>query len=344
MRFAEPLFFWGLLILPLLVVLFIVTWRKKQRFMERFASKIMMKQIASPASPGRRMFKLMLSLMVGFFLVLALVRPQWGQKLELVQRKGLDIMLVQDVSLSMLAEDIKPNRLTRAKHEISDFLTRLIGDRVGLVAFAGEAQLLCPLTLDYSTARIFLNELQTDWLMPGTNVADGINTGLQAFARGKSGRQYQVMVLLSDGEEHDDNAIKAAEAAMQAGVTIYTVGIGSKDGVPILLSEQEQQRTGEKYKKDRRGSIVTTRLEESTLQKIAMITGGKYYHAQPGDFELQKILQDITDRERREMEGEHLEQFQERYQIPLLIAMILLMLDTLLADRRIRKVSTERFV
>lgn len=336
MRIAEPLFFWGFLILPLLVILFFYAWSRKKKFMARFAQVDMMKKISNMPSPARRMLKMFLVLVIFFFLILALVRPQWGQKMELVKRKGLDIMLVQDVSLSMLADDIKPNRLTRSRHEISDFLSRLTGDRVGLIAFAGEAQLLCPLTLDYSAARIFLNELSTDWLLPGTDIATAMETGLSAFKRSNSDRKYQVMILLTDGEEHNERAIKVAEQATDAGITIYTIGIGSTQGVPIPLKDKYGNSTGN-YKKDRSGNVVTTRLEQKTLQKIAFLSGGKYYHASPGDFELKKILEDIADRERKDLDGTKVEQYQDRYQIPLFIAMLLLALDSIVSDRKWRK-------
>jgi len=334
MRFAQPEYFWFLFFLPVLVGLYFYAWARKKKLSARFASIPMMQKIAAPASPGRRLFRMGIMLLVVALLITALARPQWGRKMELVERKGLDIVLLQDVSLSMLAQDVKPSRLVRSRHEISDFLSRLTGDRVALVAFAGEAQTLCPLTLDYSAARIFLNELSPDWLMPGTDIAAAMEEGMKAFERGKSARKYQIMVLLTDGEEHDQRAVEVAQKAADAGITVYTVGIGSREGVPIPLPGQNGT---ERYKKDQRGNLVTTRLDEKTLKRVALTGGGKYFYANPGDFELKKILGDIMDRERRELKGERVEQYQDRFQIPLVLAVLLLILDTLLGDRRWRK-------
>jgi Ca-activated chloride channel family protein len=323
----------------LFALLFYAAWLKKQRVMLRFAQLDMLKKISNSVSTGRWVVKMSLILLASLFLILALVRPQWGRKMELVERRGLDIILVQDVSLSMLAEDIQPNRLVRSKHEISDFISRLTGDRVGLVAFAGEAQLLCPLTMDYGAVRIFLNDLNSEYLMPGTNLAAGMDKAMQAFKAGKSQRKYQLMILLSDGEEHTPQALEIAEAAAKEGVAIYTVGIGSISGVHIPSSEM-----GGAYKKDSDGNLVTTRLDQETLQQIAFRTGGKYFHAGPGDFELQKILSEISNRERQQLDGTKVEQFQDRFQIPLLIAIILFLLESFVSDRQwTRKVWKGRF-
>jgi len=337
MRFAQPLFLWGIIAVPFLALLFVAAYRRRAKMTQRFASQVMLARIATKVNPWVRVVKVSLVLTALAFLIVALARPQWGRKVELVQRKGLDIMIVQDISTSMLAQDVQPSRLTRSKHEISGFLENLKGDRVGLVAFAGEARILCPLTLDYSAVRIFLNDLDPSFLLQGTDIALAMEKALQAFKGGGSSSKYQVMVLLTDGEEQDPKAVQVAEKAAKLGVTIYTVGIGSRDGVPIPIGAENGTV---QYKKDHNGNIVTTRLDEVTLQQIAAKTSGKYYYAGPGEFQLQKVVDDIAAREKRNLQGEQLEQYQDRYQWPLSVAVLLLLIESLIAERGRRKLAT----
>ena len=233
MRFAEPNFLWALFTLPLFLLLFVYAYRRRKKLASKFASISMLPKIATSLSPWRRATKTGLLLLGIAFLIVALARPQWGRQMEHIERKGLDILLLQDVSLSMLAEDVKPNRLVRSRHEISAFLDTLSGDRVGLVAFSGEAQTLVPLTLDYGTVQLILRDLEPGWLLPGTDLAAAIDKGMQMFRRSKVPSKYAVMVLMSDGEEQDAKAVEKAKEAAEAGIRIYTVGIGSKEGVPI---------------------------------------------------------------------------------------------------------------
>lgn len=341
MRFAEPNFLWALFSLPLFLLLFVYAYHRRKKLAARFASISMFPKIATSLSPFRRAIKASLLLVGIAFLILALARPQWGRQMEHIERKGLDIVLMQDISLSMLAEDVKPNRLVRSRHEISAFLDTLSGDRVGLVAFSGEAQTMVPLTLDYGTVQLVLRDLEPGWLMPGTDLSAAIDKGLQMFRRSKVPSKYAVMVLMSDGEEQDAKAVEKAKEAAEAGIRIYTVGIGSKEGVPI----PEPSKNGEvAYHKDRFGNIVTTHLEESTLQEIANITGARYFYASPGEFQLQKVLSEIQNMEKRDTSSDQVENYQDRYQIFLAIAALLFLMEALLSERgKKRKQVAGRF-
>lgn len=341
MRFAEPNFLWALFTLPLFALLFLYAARRRKKLAERFASLSMFPKIATSLSPWRRLVKMSLLLLGLAFLIVALARPQWGRQMEHIERKGLDIILLQDVSLSMLAEDIKPNRLVRSRHEISSFLDTLAGDRVGLVAFAGEAQTLVPLTLDYGTVQMILKGLEPGWLYPGTDLSAAIDKGLQMFRRSKVPTKYAVMVLMSDGEEQDAKAVEKAKEAADVGIRIYTVGIGSKEGVPIPVPTKNGEVA---YHKDRFGNIVTTRLEEKTLQDIASVTGARYFYASPGEFQLQKVLTEIASMERRDTSMDQMENYQERYQIFLGIAALLFLVEALVSERgKQRKKTLGRF-
>lgn len=341
MRFAEPNFLWALFTLPLFLLLFVYAYRRRKKLASKFASISMLPKIATSLSPWRRATKTGLLLLGIAFLIVALARPQWGRQMEHIERKGLDILLLQDVSLSMLAEDVKPNRLVRSRHEISAFLDTLSGDRVGLVAFSGEAQTLVPLTLDYGTVQLILRDLEPGWLLPGTDLAAAIDKGMQMFRRSKVPSKYAVMVLMSDGEEQDAKAVEKAKEAAEAGIRIYTVGIGSKEGVPI----PEPTKNGDvSYHKDRFGNVVTTHLEERTLQDVASITGARYFYASPGEFQLQKVLSEIESLEKRDTSSDQMENYQDRYQIFLAMAAILFLVEALLSERgKKRKQLAGRF-
>ena len=341
MRFAEPMFLWGLLTLPLFALLFVYAYHRRKKLAARFVSLSMLPKLSTSVSPWRRLAKVTILLFAIAFLFVALARPQWGRKMEHIERRGLDLVLLQDISLSMLAEDIKPNRLTRSRHEISAFLESLSGDRVGLVAFSGEAQVMVPLTLDYGTVQMMLKELTPGWLMPGTNLEKAIRKGMDLYRNSGSAGQYSVMILMSDGEELEAAAVNAAKEAAEMGIRIYTIGIGSREGVPIPVHSKNGDVA---YKKDMQGNIVTTRLEDGTLQDIASVTGGLYFYANPGEFQLQKVLSEIASLEKKEQSSDRMENYQDRCQIFLALAALLFLIEALVSERgRKRRVGAGRF-
>jgi Mg-chelatase subunit ChlD len=334
MRFAEPDFLWCLFTLPLFALLFVYAYHRRKKLAARFVSLSMLPKLSTSVSPWRRLTKILLLLLALAFLFVALARPQWGHKMEHIERRGLDLVLLQDISLSMLAEDIKPNRLVRSRHEIAAFLESLSGDRVGLVAFSGEAQVMVPLTLDYGTVQMMLQELNPGWLMPGTNLESAIRKGMQLFKNSGGAGKYSVMILMSDGEELEAEAVNAAKEASELGIRIYTVGIGSREGVPIPVKTKNGEVA---YKKDVQGNIVTTRLEEGTLQEIANVTGGLYFYANPSEFQLQKVLTEIASLEKKEQATDRLENYQDRYQIFLGLAALLFLVEALVSERGRRR-------
>jgi len=264
-------------------------------------------------------------------LVLVLARPQFGIKEEEIKRKGVDIMVALDTSLSMAARDIQPSRLLKAKSEISHLLDMLQGDRIGLVAFAGDSFVQCPLTLDYGAARLFLDIMDPGIIpTPGTSISEAIKTASGAFS--KKEQKYKVLILFTDGEEHEGEAIKSAQDAAEEGIRIYAVGMGSPKGEPIPILNENGEKTG--YKKDSQGNVVMSRLNEPVLQKIALMTGGKYYRATPDGKELETIYQDIRKMEQKELASKQFTQYEERYQGFLLVAIIILIVEALLVDRK----------
>jgi Ca-activated chloride channel family protein len=323
MIFYAPHFFWALLSIPLLGLLLLWSRHRRKKLLEQFAAPQLLSRLVPSSRGWATAIRELLLLSALFFLVIALARPQWGRLTQNVQRQGLDLMLVADVSLSMKARDIAPDRITRLRHEIGDFLEQAQGDRIGLVGFAAEAKLLCPLTIDYGALHLFVDELEPSEFLQGTDIASALERAEAALPQHES--SYQIIILMSDGEEHDPRALEVAKRLAEKGITLYTIGIGSTSGVPIPLDGPG----GLLYKKDRRGEIVTTRLNEELMRQIAQAGRGSYFHTGPDDFELRRVLEEIRDRERREIDSNLYEQMAERYQIPLAIALILLSLEML---------------
>ena len=336
MRLAEIDYIYALLVLiPVLLAFYWVVFRLKRKALERFGSLDLMKKLALSFSPRKQRWKVALLILAVFFLLFSLARPQLGTRLTLMKREGVDIVIAMDCSLSMLAEDFKPSRLEKAKQEVNGLISRMRGDRVGLVAFAGVAFIQCPLTLDYSAAQMFLDIIDTRLIpQPGTAVGDAIRASVKAFNQKE--RKYKVLILLTDGEDHDSDPLGAAEEAAADGIRIYAIGIGSVQGEPIPLKSSRGMVEG--YKKDKEGSVVVSKLDETTLQKIALATGGKYYHATSGEMELDRIYDEISKMEKKELEGKMMTQYEDRYQFFLFISILLLVVEFLLTERRSRKV------
>ena len=268
------------------------------------------------------------------FLILALARPQFGTRVETVRSEGQDVIVALDVSRSMLAEDVTPNRLERARLEIMRILQRLDGDRIGFVAFAGNAFVQSPLTVDYGAAALFLNAMNTDLIpMQGTNLGEALNVALDAFEEGTG--DHRVLIVVTDGEDHEGEIEGALERARDEGVEIHTVGIGSLDGVPIPEFTASGERSG--FVRDVDGAVVTTRLDEATLERIAEATGGRYFPALGPGANLDLLVEEVTGGEGRELETREVTQFDEQFQIFLGFALVLLFAEGLIPERRRKK-------
>jgi Ca-activated chloride channel homolog len=331
MRFASPESFILLAIIFILALFFLWSINRKKRILARFGDMFLLLQNSPSISFVRQGGKAAIILVGMFFVVLTLSQLQCGTHMEMMKREGLDIIIAVDVSNSMLAEDMKPNRLAKAKQEIRGLIDRLKGDRVGLVAFAGEAFVQCPLTLDYSVVQIFLDVLNTD-LIPsqGTAIGDAIRVATKAF-EGQE-RKHKVLILLTDGEDQNTDPIGASEEARKEGVKIFPIGIGSPVGEPIPIVDRNGKRVG--FMKDNKGDVIVSKLDEVTLQKIALNTGGKYYRATAGEMELDKVYDEINKMEKKELEGKLLMQYEDRFQYPLFLAIILIVMEFFISEKR----------
>jgi Ca-activated chloride channel family protein len=331
---GSPSSLWLLWLVPLMVAFYVFTFRTSTLLLRRFASPELLARLTTGVSRPRQVLKAILVLLGLVAVVLALAELKYGFTWEEVTREGVDIVVALDVSDSMLVEDAESagrlSRLERAKREIADLLDLLQGDRIGLVAFAGTAFLECPLTLDYGAATIFLDTLDTDLIpVKGTDLAEAIQVSLRAFEG--SGSSSQAIILITDGEDHGGQALEAAQQAKLAGVRIFTIGIGRDEGAPI-------PGRGGGFRKDRRGDIVLSRLDEPTLQKIALETGGRYVRSVTGDVDLEQIYSQGIKAvlEDQELGSKRRQRWEERFQWLVGLALVCLMLEPLISPRRRR--------
>ncbi len=330
LKFQYPVFLHGLWGVVLLILFFVWVSRNKEKLLRQFGHLEMMRKMMPGYSKTRVAWKSALFIMGYIFLITALADPQMGTKLEEVKREGVDIVTALDVSLSMQAEDIAPNRLEKAKHEISKLIDILQGDRIGMVAFAGMAHVQCPLTLDYSAAKLFLRMMDTDLIpQPGTALADAIKKSIKMFNQKE--RKHKVLILITDGESHEGDVEKAAEEAAKEGIVIYTIGLGSARGVPIPVYDNSGKRAG--FKKDRDGNVVTTKLDASILQKIAFLTNGKYYISSGGETELTEIYKEVNKMDKKNLTSKQFTQYEDRYQVFAVIALLFFILEMLIPVR-----------
>ncbi|MBN1307749.1 MAG: VWA domain-containing protein [Chitinispirillaceae bacterium] len=332
MKFGNPEYFLLWLLLPVIIGFFIWAYQRRKAALRRFASLDLIGKLTPSSDLSRRIAKWTLFCCSFFFLVVALMRPRFGVKMEMVQRKGIDLIVALDISQSMLAEDITPSRIERAKYEIAKLIDLLKGDRIGIVVFAGESFVQCPLTLDYGAAKMFLDAVSTGWVeRQGTALADAIARSTEAF-RSQS-RKHKVLVLLTDGEDQEGDALAAAKKAEEEGIIIYTIGVGSEDGVPIPVRRDNDNIV---YKKDKSGNLVMTKLNPLILEKIAIEGKGAYFHA-GSDLELSRIVGAIASMEKKDLGASAITTYEERYQFPLFAAILLLLIEFFIPERTRRQ-------
>ncbi len=318
-------------IVPIIILFFVMARKDRVRAMRRFAENGLLPEISASASHARRRAKHILIVLAVFFSVIALMRPQWGFKWQEVKRMGIDIIIALDTSNSMLAEDVRPNRLERSKLAIKDMVAKLNGDRIGLVAFSGTAFLQCPLTVDYDGFMLSLNDVAVDTIpVGGTSLARAIYKAVESFEGGK--KEHKILILVTDGEDHEGSIDRAIKEAKDKGVTIYCVGIGSAEGELVPIKDNKGVP---KFLQDAEGKVVKSRLMETTLQKIAVETGGMYVHATGAEFGLDLIYKEkLQDIEKQEFKSKMEKRYNEKFQIPLALAMLLLFIEPLLGERK----------
>lgn len=336
MTFGQPFWFWALAIFPIFVAVFVQNERRREKLVRKLVAARLQDRLAGNVSVGKRRMRFLLMLLGLAGVILSLTQPRYGYTWQESKRRGRDVLLAIDVSRSMLATDLAPNRLARAKLTAQDFIRQLEGDRVGLVAFAGSAFLQAPLTADYGAVLNSMNELDPDIIpLGGSNMAEAIKTAEEAFGKGES--DHRCLIIFTDGEELDADGIRAAERVKGA-IRIFTVGLGSADGSLIPVPGP---RGGSEFVKDPDGQFVKSKLDESRLRKIAEATGGFYVHLLNGPAEMTQIIRDgLGKMSEQDIDAKLARQPIERYQWPLSAALVLLASSMLVGERkRVRRAA-----
>ena len=311
-------------------MIFYQKWKKKA--ISLFGDQKLVKELMSSFSKSKEKIKDIITVLIFILLIIALSNPQIGTKMEEVKKEGVDLMIAIDLSNSMMAEDIQPNRLERAKQAISKLVDKLEGDRIGLIVFAGEAYVQLPITTDYSAAKLFLSTVNTS-IIPaqGTEIAKAIDLSIESFDMENG--QDKAIIIITDGETHDEKAIESAKKAKELGVIIHTLGMGLNKGVPIPLYNKYGKKADE-YRKDREGKIVITKLNEALLQEIANAGKGIYIRANNSRSGLTTLLAEINKMEKKKIGTMVFTQYKDRFQLFVALALILLFLDLILSNKK----------
>ncbi len=330
-RFEHPGYLNLMWLLPVLVVIYIIYYRWKRRTIKKLGEDNVISLMMPSRSAWRSHFKFLLNILTLASLFVAIANPQMGSQLEKVKRKGIDIVIALDVSNSMLAQDIKPSRLDRAKQSINRLIDDLENDRIGLVVFAGKAYTQLPITTDYAAAKLMLSTVSTD-LVPvqGTSIGKAIEMSASQFNVEKSGK---AIIIITDGETHDEEALEKVNEAAEKGIRIYTIGLGLSEGAPIPVYNNGVM-TG--FKKDRSGSTIITRLDETMLQQIAEQGKGIYVRASNSQVGLNKIFDEIKRLEQNTYDVKSYSDYDDKFQYFIGIAMILIFINYIINERKSR--------
>jgi Ca-activated chloride channel family protein len=329
-RFAHQEYLWLLALLPVMIAVYAGYLWIRKRSIRKFGDPVLLKDLMPDASMLRYHIKFFLVLLSIGLLIVAIAGPQFGSKIKEVKRKGIEIMIALDVSNSMLARDIEPNRLERAKQAISRLIDKLENDRLGMIVFAGDAYIQIPITSDYTSAKMFLSGVSTAMVSrQGTSIGSAIELAMKSFSSQEG--INKAIVIISDGENHEGDAVEKAREAAEKGVKIYTIGIGLPEGVPIPDAENSYIK---EYRRDRDGNIVTTRLNEQMMSEIAQAGNGKYFRATAGNMGLNDLYSVLNRLEKTEMESRAYSEYEEQFPAIIWIVLGLLVLDLIIMERK----------
>jgi len=337
-RFANPYYLYALAFIPVFWIMHMLLRRWKRRSTLRLGDPDVVLRLTEGVSKVRQQLKFIAIMIAWAMLCVGMANPQIGSRMENVKRKGIDLVIALDVSNSMLAEDIKPNRLERSRQAISGLINKLRGDRLGIVVFAGKAYMQMPLTTDYAAARLFLSTLNTHLIpVQGTAIGDAIELSANSF---EENDHNKAIIIITDGENHQGDAIEAAKMAAEKGIKVYTIGMGLPEGGPIPLSENNRQ-VG--FKKDKQGNTVVTKLNSTMLQQIADAGNGIYVRANNSRAGLDRVFDEINALEKSEIESRVFTDYEDRFQYFIAIALIFLVLEMLLMSRKGKFLSSVDF-
>lgn len=324
-RFANPHLLWLLLLPAAAVVIHMLAAVMRRRRLARFGNMETLRELMPEVSTARNHFKFLLFIIAMILIAVAAARPQFGSKLREEKSRGVEMMLVVDVSNSMLAEDFEPSRLERTKYAIDKLFDGLKQERVGVIVFAGEAKVQLPITSDYRMAKAFAKRISPTLVAEqGTSIGKALSMAMMSFS--SQSDNSRVMILITDGETHDNNALEVAQQAAEQGIKIFTIGIGTPEGAPISINGE--------YISDENGEMVVSKLNEQMLQEIASTTGGAYVRASKQSIGLDEIVKAINEMQQDELTTMRFEEYNEQFPYLLWIAFVLLVLDIFILDRK----------
>ncbi len=317
-------------LIPIFIILYWMMNRWRKKALSNYGDMAVIQQLFPDVSRSKRIWKFILFVFAFSFIIIGIINPQTGSKLEEVKRKGADLMICLDVSNSMKAMDLQPNRLEKSKQAISKLIDKLEGDRIGVIVFGGEAYVQLPITTDYAASKLFLESINTDMIpTQGTAIGAAINLAVESF--GKDEGKNKAILIITDGENHEDDAIKAAEAAAEKGITIHTIGMGSIDGAPIPVYKNGVR---EGFRKDKNGNTIMTKLNQQTLQEISAAGNGIFVRATNSDAGLNHVLDAIDKMEKKEFESKIYSDYEDQFQFFIAIALLLLLVEIFLTERK----------
>lgn len=335
-EYAHPNYLYFLLLIPAIVLFFIIARRMKHKSLRRFGNLSVISRLMPEVSKSRPVVKFILVCLALTAIIFAIAGPRSGSKLKEVKRKGVEIMIALDVSNSMLAQDIKPSRLEKAKMAISKMVDKLRNDKIGLIVFAGDAYMQVPITTDYSATKMFLETINTD-VVPkqGTAIGSAIDLAMNSFD--PQSEKNKALIIITDGENHEGNAVEfAKEAFRKKGIFVHTIGIGSPEGKPIPIQGRAE------FKRNEQGQIIMSKLDETTLKQIAAAGRGSYIRAGNITAALDALFDEINQMEKQEFETEIYAEYEPQFEIPVAIALILLFIDLLILERKNRVLKNIR--
>ncbi len=333
-RFENIEILWFLLVVPALYIVFLLSQAMGRKKMDLFGEAGVLEKLMPDISGPRPVIKNILYLLALVFIILALARPQYGTKLQELKRKGIEIIIALDVSNSMMAGDIQPNRLEKAKQAISKMVDRLVNDQIGLIVFAGKAYSQIPITNDYASAKMFLSSISPGIVpVQGTSISSAIDLAMSSFTPAED--MNRALIIITDGEDHEDDPVKMAEAAAKKGIKIYTIGVGLPKGSPI----PEASKGNNSFMKDKDGNVVISKLDEKMLQQIAEAGKGKYIRANNTRLGLNALFDDIEKIEKKEIETRVYSEYEDIFQYFVAVALLILIVEYLLLSRKNRKLK-----
>jgi len=328
-RFGNSEYLWGMLIIPLLTLFFIWSRIARKNALRRFGKEEIMEFLMPFASKSRPVFKFSVLMLALAFIIAGIAQPQYGSKLKKVKREGIELIIALDVSNSMMAEDIQPNRLDRSKLAISRLVDKLKDDKIGLIVFAGDAYTQLPITSDYNSAKLFLNSVNTQ-IVPkqGTAIGAAIDLATRSFTA--SSKTNKAIIVITDGENHEDDPVTAATNAVEKNIVVHTIGMGLPQGSPIPVLRNGQKE----YLKDNQGNVVITKLDEIMLEKIATAGNGVFVRANNAQVGLNTLFDEINKLQKTEMESLVYSDYDDQFQYFFAIGLFLILLEFVILERK----------